>query len=92
MKKDDFAKKIKKTLNLSSQPIARDVVTKFFEVMYEVLKSGETILIRNVGKLYVIERPPKKFRNPKTGETIEVPARKFLRFKPSDNIKKAVNE
>lgn len=44
-----------------------------------------------IGKLVVVERAARMGRNPKTGEALEIPARKAVGFKPSGTLKGAIN-
>lgn len=92
MTKEEFAKKIKEKLNLSSQVVAIEVINKFIEVITEAIKSGEEITLPTIGKFYVVEKEAMTCRHPKTGEMIEVPKRKAVKFKLSTNMKKIVNE
>lgn len=92
MTKDEFAKKLKDSLNLSSQAVASEVINKFTEIMFEALKSGEEVTLHNIGKFSIAEKPARQCRNPRTGEMMDVPAKKAVKFKISGVIKKAVNE
>lgn len=92
MTKDEFAKKIKEQLNLSSQAVALEVINKVADTIVEAVKSGDEITLPNVGKFSAVERSARKGRNPLTGETIEIPAKKAVKFKVSNSIKKAINE
>ena len=41
--------------------------------------------------LQVVERPAKKGRNPRTGETVDIPAKNVVKFKVGSKLKDAVN-
>ena len=56
------------------------------------LKKGERIRIGGLGILQVRKRAARMGRNPKTGEKVEVPAKKIPFFKPSKELKDLVNE
>lgn len=43
------------------------------------------------GKLYVHDRKPRKGRNPQTGESINIPASKTVKYKPAAAFKKAIS-
>ena len=43
-----------------------------------------------LGKLYVRHSKPRQGRNPQTGETINIPARKRVRFTAAKALKEAV--
>ncbi|ADU96012.1 histone family protein DNA-binding protein [Thermovibrio ammonificans HB-1] len=48
---------------------------------------GEEVKIRGFGKFYLKEASPRRARNPKTGEVVNVPPRKVFAFKPSKDIR-----
>lgn len=92
LKKDEFVKKVKETLMLSSHKEAAELTDKFMSVIEEVVKSGEEFMLGNVGRFVITERAAHKGRNPQTGELIDIPAKKVIKFKPSGKIKEAINE
>jgi DNA-binding protein HU-beta len=63
----------------------------FIEVVSEQLKNGEAINLVGFGSFRVIERKARSARNPRTGETVNVPARKAPAFKAGKELKEAVN-
>ena len=54
------------------------------------LKKGEKVQIVGFGAFEVKERPARKARNPKTGEEIQIGARRSPMFKPGKSLKEAV--
>lgn len=57
----------------------------------ESLEDGDTVQIMGFGSFSVTERASRTGRNPQTGETIEIPARNSVKFKPGSNLRQAVN-
>ena len=55
------------------------------------LRAGDKIEIRGFGSFRTRQRRPRVGRNPKTGERVEVPAKKIPFFKPSKELKDLVN-
>ncbi len=55
---------------------------------YKQAKNGFTI--PGIGKLTVVKRKARKGRNPATGETIRIPARKALKFRVAKAAKDAI--
>jgi integration host factor subunit beta len=68
------------------------VVETVFESIKEALKRGEKIEIRGFGNFRLKERQPRKARNPKTGESVDVPQKKAIRFKAGKALKEALNQ
>jgi nucleoid DNA-binding protein len=62
----------------------------FVETITGLLKKGEKINITGLGIFKVADRKAREGRNPRTGETIQIPASKKLRFTPSKVMKEAV--
>ena len=67
------------------------VVETVFESIRKALISGEKIEIRGFGNFRLKNRKPRKARNPKTGESVEVPGKKVLYFKVGKALKEALN-
>jgi len=60
--------------------------------MKETLERGETVKISGFGNFIVREKRPRKGRNPKTAEEIAITARRVLKFKPSQKLRKLLNQ
>ncbi len=54
------------------------------------LKKGEDVTLTGFGTFAVTKRKARTGRNPQTGATIQIPARKAVRFKVGAELKKAV--
>ena len=55
-----------------------------------MIEEGEAVL-PGLGKLVTQQKDAREARNPKTGETIPVPAHKAVKFRPAKGLKDAVN-
>jgi integration host factor subunit alpha len=69
-----------------------ELVDAVFGVIKETLEAGETIKVSGFGKWEVREKNERIGRNPKTGEQITIAARRVISFKPSQVLKKGLNE
>lgn len=67
------------------------VVETVFESIKDALRGGEKIEIRGFGNFRLKDRKPRKARNPKTGETVDVPQKKAIRFKTGKALREALN-
>lgn len=61
-----------------------------FGVLAEVLSEGNEVAIPDLGRFKIADRPARTARNPRTGDTVEVPAKKTMKLQLSKNIKAAV--
>ena len=69
---------------------AEAAVAAVLDGITRALEAGERVLLPNFGTFSVVERKARQGRNPQTGETVEIPARKAVRFKPSKTLREAV--
>ena len=68
------------------------VVEAFLNAVKQALAHGEHIESRGFGTFKVRHRKPRLARNPRTGESVQVPARQVPVFKPSRLFKEDVDE
>ena len=69
---------------------AKDIVDTFFEEIRDALARGEPVKLSGFGNFQVRHKPPRPGRNPKTGETIPIAARRVVTFHASQKLKGAV--
>ena len=67
------------------------VVNTIFDAMTDALRRGERIEIRGFGSFRFRNRAPRKGRNPKTGEKVDVPPKKIPYFKMGKELKALLN-
>src|SRR6201993_5587659 len=67
------------------------IVETIFESVVRSLRAGDKIEIRGFGSFRTRQRKPRVGRNPKTGDPVDVPAKKIPFFKPSKELKDVVN-
>ena len=70
---------------------ARDAVDGVFATIGEALANGEEVRITGFGSFGTRSRAARTGRNPKTGETVSIPASKSPAFKAGKTLKDAVN-
>ena len=58
----------------------------------ETLVGGERIEFRGFGSFSIRTHDSKQGRNPKTGESVFVPARRSVHFKPGKELRDRVNQ
>jgi integration host factor subunit beta len=67
------------------------IVETIFDSVVRSLRAGDKIEIRGFGSFRTRQRKPRVGRNPKTGDRVDVPAKKIPFFKPSKELKDLVN-
>lgn len=66
-----------------SKSVVESVIEKFIEQTKQRLHAGNTVVIREFIRLEPKDLNTRKGRNPRTGEIVEVPAKRRLLLKPS---------
>lgn len=69
---------------------AEQVVDKVFDSIVASLKKGEEVSIAGLGIFSVKARAARDARNPRTGETVKVPAMNVPKFRAAKALKEAV--
>ena len=69
-----------------------EIVDTFIDYIRHSLVQHEDVVIHGFGKFTTKLRDARTARNPQTGETIEVPAKYALTFKPTSTLKAEINE
>ena len=81
-----------RTENGLSKREAKDVVSIFFEQKAAALEKGGRVEIRGLCAFFVKDYPGYTGRNPKTGERVEVAAKKLPFFKCGKDLKDRVDK
>ncbi|MFV0498777.1 MAG: HU family DNA-binding protein [Bacilli bacterium] len=74
----------------SSKVETTKYVDAFLETVSDALESGDGVTFVGFGSFVVRERGERTSRNPRTGETIKVPATKLPAFKVGSRLKNVV--
>lgn len=74
-----------------SQRDAARVVDSIVRTMRDTLAKGEEIKISGFGKFTLQDKKSRMGRNPQTGESIAISARRVLKFRPSEVLRERLN-
>jgi len=74
-----------------SKKDAEGFLNGFIDTVKEELKSGGSVNLVGFGSFKVSDRKAREGRNPRTGGTVKIPARKVPSFKAGKDLKSAVN-
>ena len=91
MTKNDLVEAVCRQLENQQKKDAQAVVETVFELIKYCLENGESIKLPGFGNFTVREKHARMGRNPKTGEGVEIAARKVITFKPSTILRSRVN-
>jgi integration host factor subunit beta len=91
MTKADLVEEVAKVTELTRKD-SEVIVDTMFESVIKALKTGDKLEVRGFGSFRVRQRNARVGRNPKTGEKVEVPAKRVPYFKPSKELKDLIND
>jgi DNA-binding protein HU-beta len=89
MNKADIINKVHEELGVTKADSERAVETMITSII-DTLKSGQEVSIAGLGIFSVKQREARTARNPRTGESIDVPAMRVPKFRAAKALKEAV--
>ena len=89
MTKPELITKIAEKSNLSKKNAAA-ALTALIDTITETLKAEGKLVVPDLGAFEVRQHTARTGHNPRTGETVEIAAKKVPAFKPAKALKDAV--
>ena len=89
--KADIINSIYNNLDLQKQE-STIIVESLLEIMKRTLESGEDVLISGFGKFCVKDKTKRKGRNPQTGNSLMLDARRVVTFRCSRTLRENLNK
>lgn len=90
MTKADLVEIVAKEAEMTKKDVEQ-LIEIIFESIVGSLNKGEKIELRGFGSFRVRDRNARKGRNPKTGEPVDIPAKRVAYFKPGKDLKDIIN-
>jgi DNA-binding protein HU-beta len=69
---------------------AEEIVNFIIDTITKAMIKGDEVVITGFGKFVVVKKAAREGRNPKTGETVTIPAKTVPKFRPGKALKEAV--
>lgn len=91
MTKSELIERISLQQKQLSPRDVEDAVKRVIDYMSQSLADGERIEIRGFGSFSLHYREPRRGRNPKTGEAVELSGKYVPYFKPGKELRERVN-
>ncbi len=91
MTKSELVDRIVEANGMLTRKESEMVVNIVFDAMGDALRSGEKVEIRGFGSFTVRERGAREARNPKSGEIVNIPAKKTPFFKTGKELRERVD-
>lgn len=91
MTKQELIARLREQAALANLDQAKSAVDALTAIISEVLAAGDTVTLPGFGTFKVSKRASRKGRNPHTGEQIDIPACKSVKFTPASALKSSLN-
>ncbi len=92
MTKSALIEKISERVEGLTRKQTEIVIETVFESIIDALVKGDKVEIRGFGNFKLRSRKARKARNPKTGESVEVPPKKVPYFKVGKELREMLNK
>ena len=87
---DSIFKGLSDEMDVSRQTL-KTIIEVLFDQIKKTLDMGHPARLSGLGTLTVKSVPAREGRNPGTGETVQIPAKRKVTFKPSKPLKEFLN-
>lgn len=74
-----------------TRTVAEEAVTATLSAITEALQMGQDVRLAGLGTLSIHDRAARTGVNPRTGEAIDIPAKKVVRFSAAKAVLEALN-
>jgi integration host factor subunit beta len=91
MTKADLVEQVAREAEMTKKD-AEQLVEIILKSITDSLNRGEKIELRGFGSFRVRERNSRRGRNPKTGDSVDIPAKRVAYFKPGKELKELINQ
>ena len=91
MTKKEIVRKISEEMGLT-QLQTKDIVQRTLDEITRTLVAEGRIELRNFGVFEIKRHAPRKARNPRTGEKVDIPAKNVVTFKPGKEMEEQVRK
>ncbi|OCG19208.1 MULTISPECIES: integration host factor subunit alpha [unclassified Gilliamella] len=89
--KADIADRLAEKFNIDRQE-SKVLVELFFEEIRVALEKGEPVKLSGFGNFTVRDKNSRPGRNPKTGESVDISARRVVTFRPGIKFRERVEK
>ena len=91
LNKVDLIGQVKATNPNMTKIQTREAIETILRIMKASLANGDDVLLTGFGKFNVKDKSARRGRNPITGESMMLDARRVVTFKPSGKLRQKVN-
>ncbi len=84
--KNHLAKVVSEQIGLNKRE-SKDMIDTFFDLITDALKNSENVKLAGFGNFELRDKAARPGRNPKTGEVVQIEARRVVVFHSSQKLK-----
>ena len=88
--KDQLISDIAEAIDIPKSTV-RAALEQLSEIVSDALENGEEITLPGIGKVKVSNRPARTGRNPQTGQSLQIAAKKIVKYVPAKALSDAIN-
>lgn len=79
------------TANGTTKKAAKEQIEAVVGLLVSALVAGDSVRVHGLGTLSIVDREARTGRNPQTGDPLNIPASKAVKFKTTQSLKDAIN-
>ena len=87
--KSDIVENLNNEIGLNKRE-AKELVDMLFNDIKNILSEGHEVKLSGFGNFQLRDKSPRPGRNPRTGEDVEISARRVVTFKSGQKLKESV--
>jgi integration host factor subunit beta len=91
MTKAELVEKVADKIQLTKKQ-TETIVNILLSSITEALSEGDKVELRGFGSFRIRKRNPREGRNPKTGDTVQIPAKRVPFFKAGKELREMVDD
>ena len=89
--KSKIVEDLNKEIGLNKRE-AKELVDMLFNDIKNLLSDGQEVKLSGFGNFQLRDKSPRPGRNPRTGEDVEITARRVVTFKAGQKLKESVKQ
>ncbi len=89
MNKADLVEKVAGQVGLTKRA-SNEAIDAITSIVSDGLARGDKVTLVGFGTFHVMERKARRGRNPQTGQTIQIPAKRVPKFRPGKDLRESV--
>ena len=86
MNKSDLVKMVAQDCDLGHEAVGA-ALSALIKTIEQEVAAGGSVVLPGFGSFSAVERKARQGRNPRTGESLEIPASRSIKFKPGKQLK-----